>query len=189
MFVPNVGLVIDQVIYDTLSFAIGATTGQYFTVPYGGILTGAVTKDWNHTNLVQASRLEAGYKFIVKGIGFFVKEKATAVTTVDIRNFQEGYCRLIVADSVLLTIPIAMAPGGGAELVQTAAATTVAATTLENYTRGLAAVQNFYPMLENPLELSPQQTFRVDIGGLGAMIAESQFTCFLKGTLTRPVVG
>jgi len=87
------------------------------------------------------------------------------------------------------TIPLAMAPSGGCELVQTAAATTVAATTLENYTRGLSAVQNFYAMLENPLELSPQQTFRIDIGGCAGMIAESQFTCFLKGTLTRPVVG
>jgi len=189
MFVQGVGLVLDQAIYDTISFAIAATTGQFFTVPYGGILTGAVVKDWQHTNLVQASRLESGYKFQVKGIGFFVKEKATRVTPADIQNFQEGYMRFVIADTVVLTLPLAMCPNGGAELVETAAATTVAATTLDNWTRGLSSVQNYYPMHENPIELSPQQTFRVDIGGCAAFAAESQFTCFLKGTLVRPVVG
>jgi len=189
MFVSGVGLVIDQAIYDTVSFAIAATTGQFFTVPYGGILTGAITKDWQHTNLVQAARLESGYKFLIKGLGFFIKEKATAATPADIRNFQEGFMRLIIADTVLLTLPVAMCPNGGSELVETAAATTVAATTLDNFTRGISAVQNYYPTAENPIELSPQQTFRIDIGGCAAFAAETQVTCFLKGTLTRPVVG
>lgn len=188
MYVPNVGLLIDQPIYDTINMAIGATTGQFFTVPFGGAI-GAGVKDWNHTNLVQASRLEANYKFLIKGISFHVKETATRATPIDIQNFQEGWARLIIGDTVVLTVQIQMAPNGGAELVETAAATTVAATTLDNWTRGLASIQNYLPLAENPLELSPQQTFRVDIGACGAMIAATQFTCVLRGVLTRPVVG
>jgi len=188
MYVPNVGLVVDQPIYDTIELAPTATAGQFFTVPFGGAI-GAAVKDWNHTNLVQASRLEANYKFLIKGISFHVKEKATAVTPVDIHNFQEGWARLIIGDTVVLTIQIQLAPNGGAELVETAAATTAAATTLDNWTRGLSSIQNYLPLAENPLELSPQQTFRVDIGACGAMIAASQFTCVLRGTLTRPIVG
>jgi len=189
MFVQGIGLLLDQAIYDTINFAAAATTGQYFTVPYGGVLVGAVNKDWQHTNLVQASRLEAGYKFTIKGIGFFTREQSTRVTAADIQNFQEGYMRLIIADTVMITLPLALVPNMGGELVNTSTATTAAATTLENFTRGLSSNQNYYPMLENPIELSPQQTFRVDIGGCGAFVAASTFTCVLRGTLTRPVVG
>lgn len=184
---PGAGLQLEQPIYDTINLAAAATSGTFFTTPYGGTLVGATTKGYQHTNLVQASRLDTGYTLVVDAISFWFPETATRQTEADIRAVQSGYFQFSISDTIFLTIPIAMIPNGGAELVLVS--NIAAAATEYQLNKGQSVSQNrFY--LRAPIKIDPQQTFKATIGGFHtAPVAASQVSCALWGLLTRPVVG
>ena len=184
---PGAGLQLEQPIYDTINLAIAATTGTFFNVPFGGILVGTTTKGYQQTNLVQASRLETGYTMVVDAISVWFPETATRQSEVDIRAVQSGYFQLQIADTIFLTVPLAMIPNGGAEL--NLVSNIAAAATEYQLDKGVQATQNrFY--LRQSITLNPQQTFKAVIGGFHtAPAAATQVSCALWGILTRPVVG
>jgi len=184
---PGAGLELEQPCYDTISLAIAATTGTFFTVPFGGLLVAGVPKGYEHTNLIQASRLETGYTLNVDAISIWFPEMAARATEVDIQALQSGYFQLQISDTVFLTVPIAMIPDGGAELIMFSNITPAA--TEYQLNKGQGVTQNrFY--LRKPILINPQQTFKAVIGGFHtAPAAATKIACALWGVLTRPVVG
>jgi hypothetical protein len=185
--VPRVGLELEQPYYDTISLAVAATTGTFFTVPFGGILVGAVVKGYEHTNLIQAGRLETGYSLNVDAISIWFPETATRASEADIQGIQSGYFQLSMSDTIFLTVPIAMIPDGGAELIMFS--NIAAAVTEYQLNKGQGVTQNrFY--LRKPIPINPQQTFKAVIGGFHtAPAAATKISCALWGVLIRPVVG
>ncbi len=184
---PGAGLRLEQPIYDTINLAIGATSGNFFTVPYGGILVGTTPKNYQQTNLVQASRLDTGYTMEVDAISIWFPETATRQSQVDIRAVQSGYFQLRISDTIFLTVPLAMIPNGGADLLLFSNITPAA--TEFQLGKGTPVTQNrFY--LREKITLNPQQTFYATIAGFHtAPAAATQVSCALWGILTRPVVG
>ena len=106
MQVPGTGLVIYQPIYDTINLAIGATSGTFFQVPLGSILVGTTPKNYQHTNMVQAGRLDTGYSFEIDGLAVWFPETATRSTQVDIRAVQSGFLQLSIQDTQIFTVPL-----------------------------------------------------------------------------------
>jgi len=183
---PGAGLELEQPYYDTISLAGAATTGTFFTVPFGGILIGVIAKGYEHTNLIQAGRLETGYSLNVDAISIWFPEAATRASELDIQAVQSGYFQLSISDTIFLTVPIAMIPDGGAELVMFS--NIAVAVTEYQLNKGQGVTQNrFY--LRKPILINPQQTFKAVIGGFHTGIASTKLSCALWGVLTRPVVG
>lgn len=186
MLVKNVGLVLDQPYYDTVSIAAAATSATFFQTPFGGTLVGTTLKDYSHTNLIQAGRLETNYVLEVDGISIHVKETATRATAADIRAIQTGSFIFTLSNTTILTLPIALIPNGGAELVLFS--NIAPAATEYALNKGVSAHQNRY-MLKYPVTIDPQQTFQVTLQNFGTIAAATQVTVVLWGKLTRPVVG
>lgn len=184
---PGAGLQLEQPIYDTISLAIAATSGNFFSIPFGGIIVGTTPKNYQHTNMIQAGRLDTGYTMVVDAVSLWFPETATRQTQVDIRAVQSGFFQLQISDTIFLTVPMSMIPNGGAEL-QLFSNITPAATEFQ-LDKGVQATQNrFY--LRQSITLNPQQTFTARIGGFHtAPAAATQVSCALWGILTRPVVG
>lgn len=183
---PGAGQQITQPYYDTINLPIGATSGSFFSVPFGGVLVGTTLKNFQHTNFVQAGRLETGYWLLIKALSLWFPETATRQTQADIRAVQSGFFQLRISETDFLTVPVAAIPNGGAEL-QLSSNITPAATEFQ-LDKGVQAHQNrFY--LDSPIVLNPQQTIKATISGFHtAPAAATQVSVMLWGTVERPVV-
>jgi len=183
--VPGVGQTLEQPYYDTILLAAAATGGTFFVNPFGSAI-GATTKGYQHTNFIQAGRLETGYELTVDAVSLHIVEWSTRASEVDIQSFQSGYFQLLISETQMLTVPIALIPDGGAEL-QMFSNITPAATEYQ-LNKGNPVTQNrFY--LREPIVLNPQQSIKATVGGFHTAIVAATYVCAtLWGIVKRPVV-
>lgn len=184
----NKAFIWNQPLYDTIELAAAAVAGSFFTVPYNGILTGAVLKNSSHTNLIQAGRLEIGNEMMVNALSLYfpsTNDAGALPTQADIRAIHSGNLRWIMGGSTeVLKVPVALVPCGGAELVLFS--NEVAAVGLWGMTRGLSAIQNRFPLPE-PYLVKSQETIEVIIENMDTIAAPTWVTLVLWGTQARPV--
>lgn len=186
--VPGKGLLYTQPYYDSIiipAAAAGAFVGQFFQVPFGGLIAAGVPKTFRHTNLVQAGRLETGNELQIGAVSMHwpVTAEAGALPTVaDKRATRSGNVRLVFGgDTEFLKVPTALIPQAGAGEVVVDA--TVA---LNDVQPGVPVIQNrFY--LEEPLVLKAQESIAVFIENMDAVVAPTELCCVLWGTSLRPV--
>lgn len=186
--VPGKGLLYTQPYYDTIALPIaaaGAVVGQFFAVPFGGVLVAAIAKNFRHTNLVQAGRLETGNEMQIGAltIAFPRTAEAGALPTVPNRRaIRAGNIRLVFGgDTEFLKIPVAEIPSGNAGEVVVDA--TVA---LNDVGFGVPVSQNkFY--LDQPLVLKAQESVAVFIENMDAIAAITEVRFTLWGSALRPV--
>lgn len=187
MFVQGKGFVYTQPLYDTIHLAAAATVGNFFTVPFGGAI-GAGTKNFSHTNLIQAGRLETGNEMKVNAISFHFQQNVTAgavPTVADMKAINSGNLRWLVGGSTeILKIPVALVPSGGADFVFVS---NIAAAATEFYlSKGVAVTQNkFY--LDEPYVIKANESIEVVLENMGTIAAATRCTLVLWGTAIRPL--
>jgi hypothetical protein len=186
--VPGKGLVYSQPFYDTIiapAAAAGAFVGQFFAVPFGGLIAAGVAKNYRHTNFVQAGRLETGNELQIGAVTmhFPITAEAGALPTIaDKRALRSGNIRLrFGGDTEFLKIPTTLLPSAAAgEIVVDA---TVAANDVQN---GVQAIQNKF-FLDEALILRAQESVSVFIENMDAIVAPTSVCFVLWGTAIRPV--
>jgi hypothetical protein len=181
-------LFLSQPLYDTVQIPAAGVVASFFTVPRGGALTAAINKDDRHTNLVQAGRLELGNSFEIRAISLSIRQSVQAgalPTVADIKAISSGSFRMIFGGQTeVLKVPTMNIPSGGADFVHMS--NIAAAVTEFNLSRGVAVVQNRFP-LEEVLNIQPQESFEVRLENMDAIVAATQVTVMLWGVLLRPV--
>ena len=183
------GLLYTQPYYDTIILPIaaaGAIVGQFFAVPFGGLIAAGVPKTYRHTNLVQAGRLETGNEIQINAVTIhwpITAEAGAIVTVADKRATRSGNIRLRFGnDTEFLKLPTICIPSGGAgEVVNDA---TLAA--LNDVQPGVQVTQNRF-WLEQPLVLKPQESVAVFIENMDAIVAPTEMSFVLWGSSIRPV--
>jgi hypothetical protein len=179
--------IIDQPVYDTVQVPISANAQDidFFQIQYGGLLAAGVPKGWNHTNLVQAGRLEGGHELEVTSLSWYFQEQATPAAQADIRLIQQAAMIFYISNQEFLKVPAALIPNGGAELVLHS--NEVAAAGLYTMTRGHVVHQNRL-MLVNPITILDQESFRVRFEDIAAGVAAvTNITFVLWGNYKKPV--
>jgi preprotein translocase subunit SecY len=152
--VSSFGLeVVDLKVYDDFSVAAStpAVSVNLFQIPIG-----QSSKTLADTSLVQAGQLEGGQAFRVRAIELKV---LPTVAFVDAVAFAQN-CTLnftISSGRTYGQYPLAFLPGGSVPIVN-AAATTVAATTIESVSQGFPSVGNVLP-LQYPVTIGDGEHF------------------------------
>lgn len=190
--VTKVALELTQPAYDTVVIPIAAANvarPEFFAVPRGGLLVGAVNKTNRHTNLVQAGRLERGNQLMITALSlhFPITAEAGALATVaDKQAIRAGDMILSFGgDTEFLKVPVACIPNGGADPVLLTDAALAAASGAEVYGNGASVVQNkFY--LHEPLPLHDQESVSIIFENMDAIVAPTEVTFMLWGTWLRP---
>lgn len=188
MQVPGKGLVYSQPYYDTIiapAALAGAFVGQFFAVPFGGLIAAGIPKNYRHTNFVQAGRLETGNDLQIGALSFHFPTTAEAgalPTVADKRALRSGNIRMVFGgDTEFLKIPTCLLPGASAgEVVVNA---TVALNDVQN---GVPVTQNKY-FLDEPLVLRAQESISIFIENMDAIVAPTEVCMVLWGTAVRPV--
>ena len=183
---PGAKNVLDQPIYDTIQLAVAAAqVVHFFTVPLNGALTAAANKTYEHTNLVQAGRLESGNQLHVTGLSFFAKQLASggaAPTLADLTALYSGWIQFNVGQVSYLRLPIAMIPNGGAEPVPTgngAAAST-------HLAHGISAISNRFHF-KNPFTIEADEAIDVEFHVTAAVAAVTDVVFVIWGDYERPL--
>lgn len=184
---PGVQNSIDQPLYDTVEIT-AATAGTYsaFVNPFGTAI-GAAVKGYQHTNLLQAGRLEAGWEFTVKGISANVKDLNAAgarVTLADYLTVMMSDLNFQIGQVSILRIPLIAVPPASGEFNYFS--NIVAAATEYKTTHGVVAYQNRFHM-KNPIIIQEQEMIQMDVNVPVATVAAVQVMIVLWGTLNRPV--
>lgn len=180
---PGTKFVYDQPVYDTVQLAAVATqTVNFFSVAFGGIIAGAVTKNFTHTNMTTPGVLERGTTMKVTAYSLFLRELAVggaAPTLADARAVSNGNIIFSLGRTSYYTVASAMIPNGGAELYLNDTATV-------HVGRGLSTWQNRIH-LANPIDIDEQELINVSLQ-LNSAVAAVTDVCFvLWGTQWRPV--
>lgn len=186
--VPGQGLVYSQPYYDTIilpAALAGAVVGQFFAVPFGGLIAAGIQKNYRHTNFVQAGRLETGNELQIGAITlhFPITAQAGALPTVaDKRAVRSGNIRMLFGgDTEFLKIPTILVPAGSAgEVVSDATVS------LNDIQPGVPVIQNKY-YLDEPLVLRAQESISIFIENMDAITAPISVCFVLWGTAVRPV--
>lgn len=180
--------VLTQPVYDTVQLAVvaGGQTVSFFLVPQGGLLVAGTVKNFSHTNLVQAGRLEKGVELTIRAISFFVKDNAGAmVSLVDYLSiFNNGNINMMFAGVSFLRLPVSALPPSSGDMFYFSNITPAA--TEFKMTRGVGTFGNRL-VLDNPMILEDQETIQIDLQIAGAIAAVTNVTLTLWGDLTRPV--
>ena len=185
-------LLYTQPVYDSIILPIGAAgavIGQFFLVPFGQLIAAAIPKTYRHTNLNQAGRLERGNEIQIDSISMLfprTAEAGAAATIADIDAIRAGNMRLrFGGDTDFLIVPLAAIPNGGMAPVYSTDAALAAAVNF-TFDNGASVSQNkFY--LNQPIVLEEQETIRVTIENMDAVVAPTELIMFLHGASIRPV--
>lgn len=173
----------DQPLYDTVQLAAVATqTVQFFAVPLGGILAGAVAKTFAHTNLTLAGVLERGITMRVTGYSLALRETAqggAAPTLADARAVSIGSVNFTLGQVTYYRAATAMIPNGGSELYLNDTATV-------HVGRGISSWQNRIH-LTNPIDIDDQENISVTVTLNATVAAVTDIMFVLWGTQWRPV--
>jgi hypothetical protein len=178
-----------QPIYDTMQLAVAAgQTVSFFSVPFGGAFTAAIVKDYRHTNLVQAGRLEKGLEIEIEALSFIVKNEVDAATAVAWADYtmiyNSSHLNLQIGQVSFLRLPLTQLPPGPGE---TDYYSNIAAAVTEfKAGKGIGSINNVFK-LPNVLILEDQESIQVDlfVGGTPSAVTDVQLV--LWGTQTRPV--
>lgn len=180
---------ITQPIYDTVQLAAAANqTVSFFAVPFGGLLAAGIIKDYRHTNLVQAGRLEKGLEIEIEAMSLIVKQKIDAGTIVTWADYQmiynESHLNLQIGQVSFLRLPLTQVPPAAGETNYFSNITPAA--TEFKASKGLGSINNVFKFT-NVLILEDQESIQVDlfVGGTPGAICDVQLV--LWGTQTRPV--
>ena len=183
-------LLYDQPVYDTVHIAAaaaGAVNATFFSVPYGSIITGAVSKSLAQTNMIQAGRLEQGHRLEITGLSCHVPVHAgggAAPTFADMKAIRTCSFRLWISDKPFLEIPLCYLPSGGADGVLVS--NIAAAVTEWAYLNGNSVHQNRF-VLPHPLTLDAGVSFKATIqDNVTAIVAPIWLCVTLWGTHYRP---
>ena len=177
-----------QPIYDTVQLAAAAgQTVHFFLVPFGGALTAALNKGYEHTNLVQAGRLEEGLSLEIEAVSFSIRNEVKAATKVLWADYtliyNTGHINLMIGQVSFLRLPLTLVPAGPQETNYFSNITPAASEFKAN--KGLGSINNVFHM-PNILVLEPNESIQVDlyVDGTVSAVTDVQFT--LWGTQTRP---
>jgi hypothetical protein len=166
---PNTGIpeTIVQPLYDIYFVAPGTAFPllTLFTVPvgqtynFGGVT--AFSKNFGHTNLVQAGMLESSYTFIVRAIALYVQGQQgnahPAVHREDLENLLGTYMQFNINRKPYFDGIGAWLPGGGGAFLG-GFGTLTAPTSSFTATNGLPQSRNVYPLPGGQF-INPQETF------------------------------
>ncbi len=179
---------ITQPIYDTVQLAAAAGAYNFFAVPMGGILAGAVVKTYAHTNLVQAGRLEKGIDMTITAVSMYLRNTATGGAIVSMVDYETFYnnsdINVQIGQVSFLRLPAQEVPPGVGE-TQLFSNITPAATEFK-MNHGTSNIFNTYK-LENPLVLEDQESIAVTVTVGTALAAVTDLTIVMHGQQTRPV--
>lgn len=186
-------LVYTQPVYDSVIIPIdavgGVAVGQFFAIPFGGLIAAAVPKTWRHTNLVQAGRMERGNEIQIDSLSMYFPRSAQAgafPTIADMDAIRAGAMRLrFGGDTDFLKVPIAAFPNAGMGVTYSTDAALAAAVNFE-FNNGVPVVQNRF-MLAQPIVLEEQETISVVFEDMDIIVAATMVQFFLWGTNVRPV--
>ena len=181
-----------QPVYDSIILPIalaGVAVGQFFAIPWAGLIAAAVPKTWRHTNLVQAGRMERGNEIQIDSLSMFFPRTAEAgafPTMADMDAVRAGAMRLrFGGDTDFLKVPIAAIPNGGMGITYSTDAALAAEVNFA-YNNGVSVAQNrFY--LNQPIVLEEQETIGITFEDMDAIVAPIEVTFFLWGPNIRPV--
>lgn len=185
----GVSNLLDQPIYDTMQLAaVAAQDINYFTVPFGGPLTAALNKTFEHTNLIQAGQLEKGNSLSITGLSMFGRVHAagaaagTNIILADALAIFTGWMELKVGQVSYLKLPLAMIPNGGAEpvLVGNGAAAST------HLTHSVSAFSNRYH-LKNQIMLEASEAVVIEAHFTATITAVTDVTFVLWGDYLRPL--
>jgi hypothetical protein len=180
---------IDQPIYDTVQLAaVAGQTVNLFVVPFGGIIAGAVVKNYSHTNLIQAGRLEKGLELTIKAVSLHVKETAVGGARVTFADytavFNNSFLRLNIGQVSFLDTYLQAVPPACCEVDYYS--NIGAAVTEFKPTHGVGSWHNRF-MLDNPLILEDQESISVQLTLADTIAAVTDVMVILWGSMTRPV--
>lgn len=164
---------VDWILYDTAPFT-NAIAGQLplFQIPQGG---DAVHIE-DFCNTPGAGSLPANMNFLIKGIAIYPEP---AVLDIDIGPiFNRSYVEIIVADKVMLKVPMAYL--AGPQQVTGVADAAIAIVS------GSATYSGPPFELTIPIPIPGGTPFRVNITQMVATSVTIQVKCLLIGILTRP---
>jgi hypothetical protein len=163
--------------------AAGPLEYEFFSIPRLGALNGSVDKDYRHTNMVQANRLEEGQEFTIRGLSAYFRLDAAANPTVaDAEIVNSGWYQIKIGNQhTVLTEPLCRVPNGGADLVyfwdNSAAAQLAIA-------RGVSAASNVRPLTE-AIRIENRERFSVTVTLPGTIAAVTQLTFVLHGDFVQ----
>jgi len=184
-------LMYTQPIYDSIILPIaaaGVAVGQFFAIPWAGLIAAAIPKTWRHTNLVQAGRMERGNEIQIDSLSMFFPRTAEAgafPTMADMDAVRAGAMRLrFGGDTDFLKIPIAGIPNGGMGVTYSTDAA-LAAEINFTYNNGVPVTQNRLH-LGQPIVLQEQETIGITFEDMDAIVAPIEVTFFLWGPNIRP---
>lgn len=185
-------LLYTQPIYDSIILpagAAGAVIGQFFLVPFGQLIAAGINKTYRHTNLNQAGRLERGNEIQIDSVSMFfpiTAEAGAAATIADMSAVRAGNMRLrFGGDTDFLIVPLAAIPNGGMTPVYSTDAA-LAAEVNFGYSNGVSVTQNRFH-LGQPIVLEEQESIRITVENMDAIVAPTEVTIFLHGASIRPV--
>jgi hypothetical protein len=180
---------LNQPVYDTVQLAAAAAqTVTFFAVPRGGALTAALNKGYEHTNLIQAGRLEEGLSLEIEAVSFSIRNEVKAATAAVWADYtliyNTGHINLLMGQVTFLRLPLTLIPPGPQETNYFSNITPAATEFKAN--KGLGSINNVFHM-PNTLILEPNESIQVDlyVDGTVSAVTDVQFT--LWGVQTRPV--
>lgn len=189
MRLPGVKNQIDQPVYDTVQLAaVAGQTVNFFQIPLGGIIAGAVLKNYGHTNMVQAGRLEKGLELTIKAVSLHVKETAVGGARVTFANYtaiyNNSFIRLNIGQVSFLDVYAQAVPPASCEVDYFS--NIAAAATEFKSTHGAGSYFNKF-VLDNPLVLEDQESIGVQLTLADTLAAVTDVMVILWGSMTRPV--
>lgn len=170
---PNTGIpeVIVQPLYDIYFVAAGTAMPllTLFTVPvgqtfnFGGVT--AFSKNFGHTNLVQAGMLESSYTFVVRALSIYIQALQGSTHPLlhpeDAINFLSSYMQFNINRKPYFDGIGAWIPAGAGAFLSGFGSLTAPASSF-NTTNGLPQSRNVYPLPGGQF-INPQETFNVII--------------------------
>lgn len=184
----GVSNVLDQPLYDTIQLAASANqVASFFSIPFGGALTGAINKSYLHTNLIQAAQLEKAVSFEIKALSFIIKNEIAAGTAVEWADYtmiyNTSWLEVLIGQQWFLKLPLTQLPPGPGE-TQYRSNITAASTEFKAF-KGDGSFFNRF-VLNNPLVLEDQESFQVDLHVEGTPSAVTDCMMVLWGNYSRP---
>lgn len=180
---------LDWPYWDRVDLATGASSAEFFKVPYGGAKTRA------ETNLGVAGQITDGSAYWIQAITFSIaQDNATLITDAEMRALiWTGYLELAINSTTYFAAPLSKLGWGGGVVaaIGAKAATTVAATTIDdlyyNYNYGVAARTAVY-QLRKIIIIPKNVTFEVTArweAALTLTTTPEHIICGLEGQLIR----
>lgn len=178
-----------QPYYDTVQIAAGVVSVDFFVNPYGGILGTPAVKGKAQTNMIQSGMLEKGHSLVVQAISMYphTKQPSGGGVQADVIAVNSGAFTLWIQQTIFLECPCAFIPEAGAVLLYNDEAANAAGGAQQVHSLA-GNVMNAFPIDQKPIEITPQQSFRVTISEMPTLTNSTNWVVVLWGVLSKGVV-